>query len=349
MTMSGGEYQEPANGGADEPAAEPPESIWSRLLFRLAVGACAVSLVTFVVAAAGAALFFVQFYDAKLGAQSSVKDWADFSGAIMPMFQTVVAFATLAAAVVIGVSVNAKLETRRRKDEDDRQTAARRVERHRELIRLSEMMVDTNFYVKVTYPAWEVALKWLGWQEERGDKYRAQVVAGELKARWDVYLDDPDFFNFLRTHPHNQPYDVAMTGHPACAIAELPESLAFATWVRFWRHIMFLLDEGILDRGGVRKLFREWYLWWAPFMAEYLAVTTKCLERLGHKVEEHCALARVRHFHTDVIGLPLHDGYCSPKAFDEWVDERVEAIVPYLEKIVPKPEAAEPDATAPCS
>jgi len=164
-------------------------------------------------------------------------------------------------------------EEERVRDQQTREAQHAREQQTRELIRLSEKLVDTEFYVKVVLPSWEVAQKWF---EPENHAYRAQVVRGEFRFpicydgdQSKAMLAEP----ILRRHPHFLPYDRPATPRGKTAvIGELSESLALATWIRFWRNVAFLIDRDLLDVGDARSMLREWYMWWAPFMTELMAV-----------------------------------------------------------------------------
>jgi hypothetical protein len=323
---SGGKAAHPAAGA--EPKPPIPKLLLTVIVYTTIVTAVVVLLVTLT----SLVWYFWRFFLLPLGASSSARQWADFSNTMMPMLQTLVGIATLGAAIYVASEINSRFEERRRLEEQSRIEAEKEAGRDRELLRLSEMLVNVEFYTKVTYPAWEVALKWLGWEGQKGDKYRAQVVAGEVEFPIRVYLDHPDFSYWIREHHHNHPYDMDRIGTRGCGISELPESLAFATWMRFWHHIKFLIDQGFLRKEGVRKLLKEWYVWWAPFMAEYLEVTRECLEALGQPVDSNCALVKVLELHTEDLEIPVYYGHASKAEFQEKVDKVVAAVLPLLRK-----------------
>jgi hypothetical protein len=366
--MSGGQGQTTEQGASrmTKPKSHPEssdddggESLFARkrslgsfAIRTLTWAAGVASLLVFVVVALASARYAYRFFGSWLGNNSGQDDWASFSTALMPMLQTLLGVATLMVAIYIGSEINAQLEERRRLDERSRIKAADQASRNRELLRLSEMLVNVEFYTKVTYPAWEVALKWLGWEGERGDRYRAQVVAGEVDLPVKAFLIHPEFSYFVREHHHNHPYDAVDDPARSCGLRELPESLAFATWIRFWRHVKFLVDEQFLDAEGVRQLLKEWYVWWAPFMAEYLEVTMRCLKALDQPADKYCALVKVSQLHTEVFGIPIDKRRPGSLAFEPKVTEIVGRILPHLKEGLVAPyadEAASEGATAPGS
>ncbi|MBY8824279.1 hypothetical protein [Sphingomonas colocasiae] len=216
-------------------------------------------------------LFFVGAYAVTSGGfDFETRNWISFSNIFNLVAQGVMGLATIAAALTVSVLVSGGIEKRNKKNEQ-----------HRELIRLSEKMVDPEFYIKILYPAWEVAQKWF---RDKDYDYKAKVVLGETRLpKFYVHIKDDTGIaaNHVRDHPHFTPYDVRhKQNERAPVLNEMSESLAFATWIRFWQHIAFLVEKDILERGDVKAMFREWYMWWAPFMTQFAAVVKGVLKEL---------------------------------------------------------------------
>ena len=78
---------------------------WEFLTF-LAWSAGILSLIGFIVAVVAWASYSARFAGSWLGSDSTMEQWVRFSGAVMPMLQTLIAFATLVAAAYIGLTIN---------------------------------------------------------------------------------------------------------------------------------------------------------------------------------------------------------------------------------------------------
>lgn len=261
------------------------------------------------------------------------QEWGGFSTFMGFVVQAVVGGATLVAAFLLSGVLTDRLERRRAKEAQSR-----------EIVRLSEKMVDTEFYIKVMYPAWEVALKWMDDDMPGIDAYRADVVGAEMRLP-KIYRQRQGRLalaeNNPRTHPHYQPYDVSAptvkdTRGPSgtAVISELSESLAFATWIRFWRNVRFLIEKKLIESDAARALFREWYLWWAPFMTEFLHVCDEVRTRVYDQYElcpdaENWAQSSIRkllELHGD-LGISLHAGHESEGALYRRVGQVVDGMM----------------------
>lgn len=279
------------------------------------------------IVALGSALWLIGQGKLLFFRNAALADWDGFASVMGFVSQTVMGAATLALAFVLSGVLVRKLE----KQKQDQQ-------RDRELTRLSENLVDTQFYIKVMYPAWEVALKWMDPELPKGPRYRWEVVAGELRLplNYKRRTSGPTAAeNNPRMHPHYQPYDVGSPENSE-VINELSESLAFATWVRYWRNLVFLIDRDLIDRHHAVCLFREWYMWWAPFMVEFVAVVTALRERVktehGFATDEDAwsngsirGLARLH----DYFGISSHCGHPDIHAFNAKVQDVVAQIEPF--------------------
>ena len=266
-----------------------------------------------------------------LDAADSLERWSQFATYAGSLSQTVLGVATLFGALLVSLFITARLDRKRQADQLRKDAEADRERKSRELVRLSEKMVDTEFYVQVMYPAWEVALKWMDDDHPDIVRYRAEVVGAEfrLPKNYRARRENTDLAeNSPRRHPHYKPYD-QRHGPKKPVIRELSESLAFATWVRFWRNVKFLIDEDIVAKEDARSLFREWYMWWAPFMTEFAWVCVRLMERLdtefGYKPHpgswQQSSIQKIIELHVDLEISP-HCGHRSCRA----LMRRVEAI-----------------------
>jgi hypothetical protein len=330
----------------------------------LAFGSYVAATLLFVAAVIAVALYFSHF-NAPFFGSGKHEDWNGFSAFAGFVAQAVTGFATVSGALFVTLIVADQSERRREKDEtarsarveseraarelearrerEARDLEAKRERRSRELIRLSEQMVDTQFYVKVMYPAWEVALKWLGLSGPEGASYRAEVLGAEVRLP-KVYScaqrqEDTFAENNPRYHPHYMPYDQSRRdGAPPPVINELSESLAFATWVRFWRHIMFLIDSDILDPEDVADLLREWYMWWAPFMNEFAQLAKRIMLAVEGDFgpggisanDKASSINKILELQASVFGLAYHHGHPTREDFEARMDSLFAETYPLL-------------------
>lgn len=180
----------------------------------------------------------------------------DFVGAIS---QTLVAIAAISAAVFFTSLYQA-------------QSAA-----VREAVKLSEMMYDRAFYVAIVAPSWEICFKWLYWEGEEGKAYRRAVLSGDFISFRSEYkftrMEDANnghFGNLIRFPHHFSPYDLPAKGKTKASsgqlVHELSEHQVLVTWLQFWKHVHFLIEEGMVERDAVKTLLKDWYQNWHPFM-----------------------------------------------------------------------------------
>jgi hypothetical protein len=276
------------------------------------------------------AYFFRDFSD-------KADSWNLFANFFGFLGQFFIGIATIALAVYASLVISRKIEAEKRRDE-----------RNRELIRLSEKMVDHDFYVKVVYPAWEVALKWFGLEGARGDEYRTLVICGETRLP-KIYRSSEGagalFENHVRNHPHYLPYDRSHRRKDPPVMNELSESLAFATWVRFWQHIAFLIKEEVINDADATSLFREWYMWWAPFMVEFIAVSEAVIRRTHPRANEakdakdakeaveayldQLAIRKIAFLHG-TMGISSHLGHASQAEFETHIEALTDRLMKHI-------------------
>lgn len=293
----------------------------------IAIGLVWASVIAVVVAILGALWFAINF-QRPLGSGENLSEWAGFATFMSFVAQALIGGATLAVVILVSGVLARRLD--RQKSEE---------QRSRELVRLSEKMVDTEFYLKVMYPSWEVALKWMDPDLPDGDRYRADVVGAELRLPKNYSRrsgDKPLAEGSPRMHPHFRPYDIPSRGKTA-VITELSESLAFATWVRFWRNVKFLIDREIINATDARHLFREWYMWWAPFMTEFAAVCVEVMDRLKAKYGyvpnqeswQQSSILKLQELHADFEIYP-HCGH-PPEKFEGRIAQIADRIMIYVD------------------
>lgn len=238
-------------------------------------------------------LIMFHYYNHRpLSDADSIDSWVKYISVTAPWLQVIFAALTVAAAVWIATTVNDKIEERRKADE-----------RARELIRLSERMFDTEFYTKITAPMWEIVYKWLNWEGEAGDRYRAEVLSGELDISGRKFTAPEnargEIGNLIRFHPHYLPYDHGTESNPACTIHELSEHMVITTWIRFWVHLDLLVHEWkILSEEDAQKAFAGWYMCWAKFTDQYLACWKNCMENLGVQITQQNPLWNFERIHN---------------------------------------------------
>ncbi|WP_375397215.1 hypothetical protein [uncultured Sphingomonas sp.] len=319
------------------------ESRWAAsLLTVLAVLSAVIALLSM-----ASVLWYFHSFNSLLTNSNSLGDWASFATFMGFVVQSLLGIATFAWAFLLSVVFARRLERQKQAEQEARSQQSKDEQRSRELVRLSEKLVDTQFYLKVMYPAWEVALKWMDPTLPGIDAYRAQVVGAEMRMPMNYRRRARGLTiaeNNPRTHPHYQPYDIpykkdennADPGKTA-VITELSESLAFATWVRFWRNVKFLMDRDLVDKDHALHLFREWYMWWAPFMTEFAAVVVEMRARvkthyqyaIPDHVWEESSVAKLQALHQDFEISP----YCGHESRDAF-ETRIKALVGPIEEII---------------
>lgn len=197
-------------------------------------------------------------------------DWGAYASFLTSMFQVIIGITTVAAALVATFILSRQIEERKEKDEQNMMA-----------IRLSEMMYDKDFYVSVAAPSWEVATKWLRWQGDAGDAYRLQVISEviDLSPRDEFHTPEEannrGYHNLTRFVDHFTPYD-----RGGEVFTELSEHMALTSWFRFWCHVDFLLERGLVPEDAIQELFGGWYRNWYPFMFEYRIAATKIAAKL---------------------------------------------------------------------
>lgn len=203
---------------------------------------------------------------------ANVGDWSSYASFLTSLFQVIISITTVAAALFATFVISRQIDER--KDKDERNMAA---------IRLSEMMYDKDFYVSVVGPSWEVVTKWLHWEGKDGDDYRLQVVSEFVDVDPLRKFTTPEeaaarrFHNVTRFVPHYTPYPATQ------AFTELSEHMALNTWLKFWAHVDFLLQEELVTQQAMRELFQGWYRNWYRFMYEYRVAGLHIAEQSGQQ------------------------------------------------------------------
>lgn len=191
-----GDWQDDENVGKDD--RQNNRNVHQRLAKALAlstfVGAALVIICT-VIASASMAIYFIQFAKSPISAADGVALWVSYASAIGPMLQTVVSASTLIVAAWLGYRLNTELEERRQADQaaatalqaadaEAREQRRAKDETNRELTRLSEFMVNGDFYLNVTQPSWQIATDWFNLDGPAGDEFRAKLFASSLNFPW---------------------------------------------------------------------------------------------------------------------------------------------------------------------
>lgn len=289
------------SGGQEDQNVERKRK-WAKTLEGSSIAGAALVLICTAVASASLVIYFIQFAGAPISPKGGISLWVAYASAIGPMLQTVVSAATLVVAAWLGYKLNSELEENRKADQaaaatlqeaDAKAGEERRAkdETNRELTRLSEFMVNGDFYLNVTQPSWQIAADWFNLTGQAGDEFRTKLVCEFIE------LPMPAYANWLEstlpagpnsTQPDNKKYSNYMV---------------LALWTRFWSQIVFLQDEGIINPDGVRKLFLEWYRWWAPFMIEYTHVVAQLIEHRGQPLTKHASIERIIRLNHTIFGL----------------------------------------------
>lgn len=228
--------------------------------------------------------YFEQFSNDRIAPNGSVALWNSYSGAVMPMVQTIVSIVTLIAAVWLGRTFSREVDARRQL-----------VETNRELTRLSEMMVDRDFYKNITQPSWEIALRWFNLEGPSGDEYRAKIVCEFIELPKRAHVE------WLHEDIKDQAYS------PEGKSGQFSDYMVLAIWTRFWSNIVFLEQEKIISSDGIRKLFYEWFRWWSPFMFEYIEVVISCAECCGQRISDDHSLIRIKELQSRILNLVHFD------------------------------------------
>lgn len=243
--------------------------------------------------------------------------WAVFSSSLMPILQTILSCISILVTICAGLIITLLLDRRRSITDSNR-----------ELVRLSEMMFDAEFYTNVTVPAWEAAVKWssLGKREgadeheqQKGAAYRAEVAAGELILPMENYIwglsHRGSTGRSIRMHPHYRAYDDALPirtyirsnkyiESKSVVKSEMSEHMALTTWVRFWIHVSFLVEQNILESETVKEMFQGWYEWWFQFMHEFVAVSIALKYLSGNPLRDHY-LIKLQLFQRTLFSSPI--------------------------------------------
>jgi hypothetical protein len=176
----------------------------------------------------------------------------------------IASLATLAVALYATLLIPSAIEDQKNKQERLRQT-----------VELSHKLFDPTFYVKVSAPAWEIAVKWLYWRCPEGDDYRRQVCGGMFLYAYPEFsspteANSAQYQNLLRFGHHFLPYDHMPANQPdgSAVIAEMSEHQVLTVWLQFWIHLWALLKAGLADEALAARLFAEWYKSWLRFMLE---------------------------------------------------------------------------------
>ena len=230
-------------------------------------------LALFALAAIGVNFVFFTWKFAGRDLPVSIASWGAFGSYMGAMLQAFMAAATLLAVLLASVFLDRQSKQRQALEDKAREERRERDEQARAALRLSEIMYDHQFYIKVVAPSWEIASKWMYWEGAAGDRYRQDVAAGMFLERADALRKFASaeaahqlrFQNVIRFQPHYHPYDFP---HPGQSRSELSEHMVLVIWIRFWCHVCWLHDEGMVSPEMVRSLFQDWYSSWRPFMMQ---------------------------------------------------------------------------------
>lgn len=176
-----------------------------------------------------------------------------------------------------------KLENQKAAAELKLEEQKKAAERTRATVEISRILYDRSFYININAPAWEIAVKWLYWEGPEGNEYRYKVCGGMFL--YDTYsnfhtaeeANAHPHQNLIRFGSHFLPYDHMKENDVAKSmyigiIDQLSEHQVLAIWVQFWCNLDVLLEEELVDRSLVRKLFKDWYSSWLQFMLQLRSV-----------------------------------------------------------------------------
>lgn len=191
--------------------------------------------------------------------------WAEFGSYVTGTIGVAVTAATLVVAIFASLVFPRLFEDQRT-----------RAERKRQTIELSHKLFDKDFYIYISAPAWELAVKWLYWTGEQGHEYRRQVCGGMFLYSYPTFktpneANKAQYQNMIRFRHHFLPYDAAPNGYvqQPDLITQLSEHQVLGIWLQFWTHLHILLQAELVDEDLCRTLFREWYGSWLKFMIQF--------------------------------------------------------------------------------
>jgi hypothetical protein len=218
-------------------------------------------------------------------------DWDYFLTFLNFISGTVIQLSVLGAALLAGVVVTRGLDQQRAK-----------ADRKKELTRLSEMMTNTDFYLDITQRSWEIAQKWHSPPSPARNLYRAKLVCEfielpmSMNAKWMGNEITSDSSNLI-DQTDNKYFSLLNKN------SKYTDYMVMAIWTRYWSHIVYLEEEGIIEMEDIKSIFREWYRWWVPFMVEYVEVTIRILKIIGQDPGIHSSLCRIQKIHRELFGI----------------------------------------------
>lgn len=224
----------------------------------------AVFLICILLCGAWLLAFVRQFH--QNGLSSDPGDWAIFSNYIGPLVSLLSFLGTLAAGVYATMFLPQKFEQSRRGSE-----------RVKAAVALSQVLYGRDFYLYITVPAWEIAVKWRCWQGAAGDNYRLEVIGGLLLYKLIPFSNAAEanqrrYGNIIRFTHHFDPYDKVRssgaTENSQSVIRELSEHQALNSWLNFWCNLESLVKNDDVDQDVLTDLFVNWYWAWLDFMLD---------------------------------------------------------------------------------
>jgi len=226
------------------------------------VRVCAALLIAVLISSIGA-------YVAKFGTELSTEHarWGEFGSYLSGVLGVALTAATLAIAVYATAHLPEYL--------DAQKAAADRV---KTTVEMSRTLYDRGFYVSISAPAWEIAVKWLYWEGIEADEYRRRVCGGMFLYAYPNFsspqeANDHPYQNLIRFGSHFLPYGHSREGSAVSPrydgiVDQLSEHQVLVIWLQFWCNLYALLKAGLADEALVRTLFRDWYGSWLKFMLE---------------------------------------------------------------------------------
>lgn len=200
--------------------------------------------------------------------------WMEFGSYFGPMLAGISSFATLLVLVVTALASSLLPVA----FEESRSAA----DRIKATIDISRILYDREYYIYVSTPTWEIAVKWLYWEGPDGDEYRRAVSGTKFlhEGSYEAFTFPEDvnrqpYQNLIRFEPHTMPYGY---GGRTTAISELSEHEALNLWIQFWCRLQALLAHRLVDETLARTLFADWYRVWLGFMLQ--------LRFVGQTIEE---------------------------------------------------------------
>lgn len=194
-------------------------------------------------------------------------EWGNFGSYAAGIFAFSFGSASLAAVLYASVMVPEQLE------------------RNRRIAEVSNLFYSQDYYLGVIVPIWEVATKWLSWDDpEKGLVYRRDVAGGQFCFKQVGFVDQQAADRLPFQNPIN------LRGHfMRFPIGEFPKSpnehMLLSIWVRFWIDLEASIHAGLVRSRDARTSLARFYESYVPFMRELWMVGKALSKGSGEDLE----------------------------------------------------------------